>query len=136
MQALAAKREGGARRWLGLGWRSLVQLGIVRSASLVTTKVSCLPFSRSLTPEFKSKDRPRTQELKKILDFRCMPLGPRAAAYTDLLAWSNTEIGWAVENLFPDFGASVLKNQALVARMSVKQKSEPFQTPGRRERPF
>ena len=64
--------------------------------------------------------------LRKVFDFRLMPLLGSEAAQAQLEQWSNDDIDWLVAEKFPELDASVLKNQALVARMFVKENKERF----------
>ena len=58
-----------------------------------------------------------------------MPLGSIAVALNHPLTWTNSEIGRVIENFFSERGASILKNQALIARMFVKESQSRFKRP-------
>ena len=66
---------------------------------------------------------------KKGPDFRCMPLGPSAAAHSDLPTRSNSEIGWAIGNCFSEVDVSAVRNQAPIARVFVKENHSRFKRP-------
>ena len=66
------------------------------------------------------------KHLRMIFDFRRMPLQDNPAAQAQLQSWSNEDIDWVVKEKFPELDVTMLKNQALAARMFVKANKERF----------
>jgi hypothetical protein len=64
--------------------------------------------------------------LRRIFDFRKMPLQNTAAANEELMRWSDAEVEEVCLTHFPEFDSDVVKDEALVMRYYVRENQKLF----------
>ena len=67
--------------------------------------------------------------LRKILDFRKMPLQDSAAAQNELLSWGNDELRKLCEKFFPELDVYAVTQEAMAMRLYVKANQRNFIRP-------
>ena len=80
----------------------------------------------SMKERFATLDMQLYEDLRTICDFRIMPLEKTAKGHAELLKWSDEAITRVVSAYFPEIDVQEAKNQALSARLFVRDHQESF----------